>query len=215
MSKFLAPIHTWLFNKVLLLEEIEVKLISNYENSTKSNISIIVSENIKKYGNLLDKKPLDEVVDTTNIHGWLQNQITISESRQASIITALIKENNGSLHNSIIKAYTETAKKIAEELKDTIKNPTPSELHKILNNYILEGMPCDRVNTIVENDELNIIWETSSCLHKPYWDEASGDINNYYTLRSEFSNTLINELNNEFNYSFENQNIMIHKIYKK
>ena len=215
MSKFLAPIHTWLFNKVLLLEEIEVKLISNYKNSTNSDISTIVSENIKKYGNLLNKEPLDKVVDTNNIHGWLQNQIKISETRQGSIITELIKDNNGILHNSIIEAYTETAKKIAKELKDTIKEASPSELHKILNNYILEGMPCDRVNTVIEDNELNIIWETSTCLHKPYWDDASGDINNYYTLRSAFSDSLIYELNNDFNYSFENKNKMIHKIYKK
>lgn len=51
---------------------------------------------------------------------------------------------------------------------------------------MLEGMPCDRVNEIVEDTEDGIVWKTTRCLHKDHWDEVGGDIGNFYYYRDSW-----------------------------
>jgi len=214
MSRFLAPIHTWLFNKIRVFESIEVEVIVRYKLATGKDISEIVSANRAKFGDLLPELPLEEMIDQGNIHGWLQEKINVVEARQAGIITALVANEDGDLHDSIGEAYKSVALKAAAELAEQVKNPDASEIYNLLNNYVLEGMPCDRVNAMISQDADKVAWETTSCLHKKYWDAVDGDIENYYALRTIFSYTFAQGLNKNYRYKFENENKMLHEIYK-
>lgn len=209
MSKFLAPIHTWLFNKIVLFEEIELEVIRLYEAETGKDIGAIVNANRAKYGELLPNEPIETLIDQSNIHGWLQAQINVVETRQAGIITDLIAADGG-LNKSIAQAYENIAAKASVDLKGSAK--TAGELNRVLSNFVLEGMPCDRVNTVLSETDDDLIWETTSCIHEKYWEVVGGAVETYYTLRTAFSKKLVSEINPAFEYTFTTENGMKHSI---
>lgn len=43
---------------------------------------------------------------------------------------------------------------------------------------MLEDMPCDRVNEVIEDNESKIVWITTKDIHKDYWQKVSGYVNN-------------------------------------
>lgn len=220
MSKFLAPIHDWLFNKIKVFEEIELKLISDLKTEQNIDIQDIVLEKREKYGGLIPNEPLENLIDTNNIHGWLQEKINIIETRQSAIITESIEKYGEKALETIKKSYASIGEKYGKIAKETIKITDAPTMYKVLNNYILEGMPCDHVDSIVEEKEESIIWNTTTCLHKKYWDKVKGNVALYYDLREIFITNFVKNANPDFSYTFEilNENnsvIMKHKISKK
>ncbi|MHB8064307.1 MAG: hypothetical protein ACYDG2_17030, partial [Ruminiclostridium sp.] len=41
-------------------------------------------------------------------------------------------------------------------------------------------------NIVLEADEDRVVWKRNTCVHKSYWEEVGGDINNYYIFREAF-----------------------------
>lgn len=95
MSAFLGPIHTWLFRKIKFQDELTNTIleIEAQEELVKRIDKAYVS---------LEQGELADIVDSANIHGWLQERISIVENRLAFVVT------------------------------------------DILQNILLNGMPCDR-----------------------------------------------------------------------
>ncbi|RKD31930.1 hypothetical protein [Thermohalobacter berrensis] len=217
MSRFLAPIHFWLFNKIKLYEKLEYEIVENIEKELSANISDIVSDLRNKIGNPIEDKPLDELIDTNNIHGWLQNKINIAETRQAALITEIIKKFGDKGLNIVKESYKDQAIRCGKEASKELDVSTAPSLYKALNNYILDGMPCDNVNniTIEENDRLQ--WKVVNCLHKGYWEEVEGDINILYELREIWISNFIRNANPDFDYQFkidkiDDRKILVHEI---
>ena len=75
MSAFLGPIHHWLYHKVELQEELMADIQAL---ATKEGWAIPAVEGLNPSGVLL---PLESSIDLTNIHGWLQGQITAEARR--------------------------------------------------------------------------------------------------------------------------------------
>ncbi|ACQ52784.1 conserved hypothetical protein [Clostridium botulinum Ba4 str. 657] len=73
-------------------------------------------------------------------------------------------------------------------------------MYNALNDYILDGMPCDRINVILESNENEILWKASKCLHTPHWETVGGEVENFYSLREGWSSVFINSLNNKFHF---------------
>ena len=48
---------------------------------------------------------------------------------------------------------------------------------------LLNGMPCDRVNQVVEGDGERFVWRQTQDLHGHFWVEAGGKSQWYYQLR--------------------------------
>ncbi len=84
MSQFLAPIHTWLFDKILLMESIEKEIVNQYSDSKYQDAH---AKLVQKYGDFIPNQPLEQLIDQSNIHGWLQEGITVVENRLAFLIT--------------------------------------------------------------------------------------------------------------------------------
>lgn len=82
MSLFLGKIHFWLFNKVLWFEGLEDEIIklAQEEGLNVKKLSVEINN---KYGQKTENKNLEEIIDTSNIHGWLQNKIHSAEGRMA------------------------------------------------------------------------------------------------------------------------------------
>ena len=90
MSAFLGPIHYWLYNKIQLQEELIREIVSFGEKSSWKVFSDkkLAEETVNK-----ELRPLNELIDVMNIHGWLQERIQDAESRYALLVTNILKED--------------------------------------------------------------------------------------------------------------------------
>ena len=196
MSLFLGKIHFWLYNKILWAEKAEEEII---KWAKKQNLPVEnwVQQNIERYGAPLGNKPLEEVIDTSNIHGWLQERIEGAELRQAALVTAILEENQ-SFKEDLVDIFKRQGEAAAKEQRAI--PGLPEEIFNALFDFVLEGMPCDRVNEVVSSDENEFVWETTTCLHKPYWEQVKGDVRNFYALRDVWVSAFVNTLNPAFSY---------------
>ena len=62
---------------------------------------------------------------------------------------------------------------------------TPEEGYKLIEDNLLSGMPCDRVNVILEHDENHLKYQQSIEIHDKFLSQADADIKDYYLLRNK------------------------------
>ena len=198
MSLYLGKIHYWLFNKIMWFEDLTDILIRLAEDEN-ININEKISEINNLCGKKIPKKTLEELIDTSNIHGWLQGEIHSSERRLVSWIKVLLE--SGVSINKIEEVFKNQGIKAAKEVKET-KGILDSaqEIYSAINDYLLDGMPCDRVDTVIESSKDTVKWTKSICVHKPIWDEIGVDVNIFYNLRHIWTEAFVNEINNNFIY---------------
>ena len=84
------------------------------------------------------------------------------------------------------------------------------EAYKILNDTLLDGMPCDHVNEIIEQDDESVRWRRTTDIHKKYWEEAQGDVGIYYELRELYINGLLK--GTDLGYDRSEETYRIYKI---
>lgn len=198
MSAFLGPIHFWLYNKIKIQNDIVENILSLAENNNLNMRNYIY----KTFGNG-ELKPLDEVIDVNNIHGWLQEQVTKVENKLACTITEIYSEKP-ELNEEIKRIF----KKKGAEVTTLNENSTIGEIYKSLNDTLLDGMPCDRAYAVISQDENEVTWVRNVCVHEQFWNEAGGDIKNYYMLRDEFIDGLLQNAN----VKYEKTNDSTYKI---
>lgn len=209
MSKFLAPIHTWLFNKIVILERIEKELVNGLDSQ-----KLIDKHNdlLKTYGPYIPNQPLEDLIDQSNIHGWLQERITIAEKRQSAFVNGLMEISENAVE-AIMNVYRKVGETVALEQGLEINNPT--DMYNALNNVLLEGMPCDRVNVVLEQTENKTVWKTQNCVHKSNWEASGTDVSYYYKFRQAFTTGFVRGVNDSFDYNYTNENQQTHEIIKK
>ncbi|NFN88050.1 hypothetical protein FDF31_15605 [Clostridium sporogenes] len=196
MSLYLGKIHYWLYNKITWFEDLEKEII-NFAKSENLSAEQWNKEIILKYGAPTENKPLEEIIDTSNIHGWLQNKIHAAETRQAAWVTAILKENK-EYKKGLMDIFKKQGEKCALEYGEKNKPICAENMYNALNDYILEGMPCDRVNVILDSDENEITWKANKCLHNSHWEAVGGKVENFYDLREAWISAFVNSLNKEF-----------------
>ena len=93
MSAFLGPIHFWLYNKIGKQEEL-----------TKAIASMAAGNGwiSDRTAYIRDLPALEDVIDESNIHGWLQDQIHDAKTRYADLIqTAEMQGNRKEFERSL------------------------------------------------------------------------------------------------------------------
>ena len=199
MSLFLGKIHYWLFNKIQWFEILEEDIIEVakeegiYTDKIRDKIN-------KRYGEKLPNKPLQDMIDTGNIHGWLQSKINSAEGRMAAWISEIINNSEKGI-NKIERVYINQGIKAAMEVVAEGKSfEKAEELYNLMNDYILDGMPCDRVNEIIDSSEEMIKWTRRICVHKDIWNAENIDVKYFYDFRGLWIKAFISELNKDFEY---------------
>ena len=206
MSLYLGKIHYWLFNKIVWFEGLEEEIIDLAKNEGLDIESLSKDIN-NKYGAKLPKLPLEEMIDTSNIHGWLQEKIHSAEGRLATWTGKLLEKENSK--EKLEALYIRQGIKAAKEVKEEGKSlNTAVDIFNSVNDYILDGMPCDRVNEVISQDEEKVIWKRRICVHKDIWESANGDVNYFYDLRNLWIKSFVTEVNNEFKYTKDENNGM-------
>ncbi|MBU5336127.1 hypothetical protein [Intestinibacter bartlettii] len=196
MSLFLGKIHYWLFNKILWFENLEEEIINCAKNEGL-DISKVKAEIEAKYGAKLENKNLEEIIDTNNIHGWLQDRIHKAEGRMAAWTKFMIKNQK---MMELEKIYIDQAHEAANEVKAERTIETAKEIFDCMNDYILDGMPCDNVNQVIESDQNAIRWIRRVCVHRELWEEEGVNVSVFYTLRGLWIKEFVHDLNNNFEY---------------
>jgi len=179
MSAFLGPIHYWLYNKINIQKELVEDIIKLSQKFNTSEIEL-QKELDTRYG-VSETRPLEEVIDQGNIHGWLQACVSQVEYKLAFGVTKLLERNP-----ELIKEMELLFQSKGMEKALTENTTNVSKIYKAISDSLLDGMPCDNANRVLEDAEDKVIWKRNACVHKSYWDEVGGDINNYYILRESF-----------------------------
>lgn len=211
MSAFLGPIHYWLYNKIQLMESIEKGIIAKIDTDEAKALSVEAQDAVAAF---LPEAPLDQLIDTGNIHGWLQDKITKAETRQALFIKKLVEANGEAVYKAVDEVYASFGKISAKDAGIENSNDL-SDIFNKLNNYLLEGMPCDRVNQVVENDENTFAWLTAQCVHTGNWSAAEVPVERYYEFRASFIGGFVNGVNESLKYEYTNDGQQKHVISKE
>lgn len=199
MSLFLGKIHYWLFNKILWFEGLEKEIIS-LAGTLGLNVDEIQKEIDAKYEPMLPDKPLEELIDQGNIHGWLQNSINNAEGRMAAWTRAIIVDDVKNIAK-IQSIYINQGIKAANEVKEECGEVnTAQEVYAKINDYILDGMPCDRVDEVIESSDENVTWRKRICVHKQIWENEDINVEQFYNLRNLWIEAFVNKLNSKFQY---------------
>ncbi|WMI80559.1 hypothetical protein [Anaerotignum sp. MB30-C6] len=65
-------------------------MLSSVGSEEKRNV---LENNLTKEYGVVEHRPLEEVIDNGNIHGWLQSQIGIAEKRFACAVTEILHDD--------------------------------------------------------------------------------------------------------------------------
>lgn len=187
MSENLGPIHYMMYNKIKFQNGLCDKLLESFEN-------IDMTEFNEKIGNP-ESGELSEIIDHSNIHGWIQGNIDKVELKLAYIVNKL-QENEVS---------QECMEKVAFDYGKTahVEADTKEDAWNSLSTILINGMPCDRVLSFYI-DGGKFIVKVEKPIHDIYWDKIGVKKNIYNELRNsmiegafEGTKFSLNEINHE------------------
>ncbi|MFV0315218.1 MAG: hypothetical protein ACK5I7_08965 [Anaerotignum sp.] len=177
MSAFLGPIHYWLYRKIQLQEKLTDEMLASITSEAEIEE---LEDKLKASCEIVEKGDLEDVIDTGNIHGWLQNQIGIAEKRFAVAVTEILHKDPSKMELLKERAFQLGCNNLLANSDDA------KEIYQGLHDMLLEGMPCDHVNEVLEQDAQRVSWRQTVDLHLPFWNEIGGNIEQYYLLRNAF-----------------------------
>ena len=175
MSAILGPIHHWLFRKIKIQNDLTNAII-DVAKDKELNVAPLADID-EKFGSL-PEGDLGNIIDPTNIHGWLQDKIAIVERRLA-YVTKTLTDNNPDAIGVICECARVCGVENAVE-----PNATPADGFEYYENTFVSGMPCDGVNMVVNEDSDEITWQETVDIHKQYWDEVGVDVALFYEIRN-------------------------------
>lgn len=221
MSAFLGHIHYWLYHKISRVVEREQLLYQKAEEMCGATAEELQTQVWQIYGAPVEDKKLEDLIDHNNIHGWLQRQITIAETRESAFIKELADTCGETAHSLAQSAFAEHGKSCGEHAKAQGKYETQvaSGIYQALNDYILNGMPCDQGDTITVNQADQIVWEGKDCLQEKNWAKAGVDKNLMKELYQKWTLGFVTALNPAFSYkqtadTLKNDNVNRYEIVK-
>lgn len=182
MSAFLGPIHGWLFNKIKFQKQL-IDVIIQLAKSKEWSFDL--EERVNRRYEMLEDDSLENIVDTNNIHGWLQDRVSLVENKLAFVVTSLLEEDKDRLQS--IKDEMESLGRENHFNQDI----TPGQAYKALDDLFLNGMPCDRVNEVIRESETEIVWKQITDIHENYWNSIEGRVEDFNELRSSIIKGLL------------------------
>ncbi len=202
MSAFLGPIHHWLYGKIKLQQQLVEEIISLAQAKGLTNLEGSLNSN---YGEF-DSRPLEEIIDENNIHGWLQDKVSRIEYKLAEGVTQLLAQDKidmKDIENIFYKSGRAVGEKLARE-----EDLTLPQVFKVISDSLLDGMPCDHALELVKQEADEVIWKRVICVHERYWKEVGGDIKNYYVLRNAWLKGLVAAIGLGFEQADENTYVL-------
>lgn len=177
MIEKLAPIHFVQHRRIRIQEQLESFLAKKFAAEP------LLASLIQKYGAPSSDVNLAEQIDHSNIHGWLESHLISNEKRMADLLSGILGTY------SIVElqlAYKAYGHEIGASLSKETSVSTSQELYQLLQTVLLDGMPCDKVNRLVESSDHHLVFSSTKDMHAPYYSEAGLGITLYHELREYF-----------------------------
>lgn len=187
MSAFLAPIHFWMYDKILIAQELTFKLEEKFLNKEER-------EEVESLFPGLYSKDLEEVIDQSNIHGWLHIAVSNVEIRFAYIVKTLL--DKGISLEEIKKVAFEYGKSFPEQEVSSLK-----DAYELLMDILLDGLPCDVSISVTREEENELEFVLYNDIHKQYFNEFNLEVSLYHEIREAFVNGIFER------YSLKYKNI--------
>ncbi len=179
MSLVLAPIHYMMQDKV---KEVETLTEQVCELLKAQGICEDLENDLNaKYGEIA-RGELKEIIDQTNIHGWLQEQVDIAETRLAQAVSFGIKENPNFKKDILNLSYNVGEEKGKEFVEEKSQMNCLS-IYNAASSYLLDGMPCDGGVRVINQEENQVEWQISPMVHASYWQDAKVGLDMFYQIR--------------------------------
>lgn len=172
MSKSLGPIHYNLYNKIKKQLELNLKIYDEFKQMISND----------SYINSLG--PIEEEIDLNNIHYSLNELINKVECSYARLINDILTININ---------YLNKLKKIAFNFGKLYKfnsDISLEEVFKKIESFFLNGMPCDKVVSIIEINSREIVYRLDKDVHIMF-NNLKYDSKYYYLLKDEIINGLL------------------------
>ncbi len=190
MSAFIGPIHYWLYGKIQLVEQRQAFLQEKVAEMCGSTADELIEQVAQTYGAPLPDKDLSELIQHDNIHGWLQRQINLAESREAYFIKLLLETCGGAADDLIKRTYEEHGQNVGEAARKAERYSLASAegILQALNDHYLNGMPCDAGDCVM-------------AIHRTNWQRTGVDetvMSKYY---EQWLNGFVIGCNPQFEYA--------------
>lgn len=170
MSLFLGRIHYIMYDKILFQEEILDNLLNFLEEEKRNELKKEIDKEFP-----LERGNLEDIIEESNIHGWLNERVVRSENRLAKAVSILLRDFD----------LEKLKNKFFEIGKNYKAGEAPMEVFSFITSKFLDGMPCDHALAILKNDEDEFVFTVLSDVHKNIWkDYVSPEI--YWLLRDSF-----------------------------
>lgn len=185
MKEKLAPIHFVQHNRIRIQENLEAFLIDMFglENLDAQSVDI--------HGPRTSEEALETQIDHDHIHGWLESHLVANEKRLSRLAKEIIDSHD---ENALLLAHAEYGKRLAESLREKIQFSNGEQLYGYLNAVMLDGMPCDKINEMVESGDRHLVWKSRKDLHSRYYAEQNLPESLYPRLRRSFLESFLSTL---------------------
>ena len=196
MSLFLGPIHHIMHNKIMFQEGLVDYILISAKEKTGNNV---LGENLDAKIGGVPKGNLEDIVDTSNIHGSLQSLVVVVEKRLALVVDEVLKNGIFTMDDiSLLANKYGQDNKLASGLG-------MEEIYPAISGKILNGMPCDRVEEILESTEDLFRWRDRLDIHAVYWEPYGRSSKNFYQIRTSVIEGLLSEVAVSYTWNGENE----------
>ncbi len=203
MSESLGFIHHWLYKKIRLLLDREIMLVRAI-NQEFDGLGDELHEILDSlYGAPLPSNhPLESLIDLNNIHGWLQKEVTTVEAREASLIKDCLDCCGDNAPTIVLDVFRNHGFQCGlhaqhlevKELQSNGELITAPVIYNIMQNYYLNGMPCDGGDDVLKDKPSEYIWMDTHTQQRLVWARLNVNStfmsNAYAVWIEEFINAL-------------------------
>ncbi|WP_110953901.1 hypothetical protein [Anaerosinus massiliensis] len=215
MSEALAQIHHWLFKKIKIVASRENLLFRNFSQAEDTVESVREMAN-QSIGNVAFDQALEDMIDHQNIHQWLQRQINLVETREAYIIKEFLAQMGDGARKIIEETFEKDGYSYGQEAVTFSKNvSTAPQLYQTVNDYYLNGMPCDVGDMMKEISPNHVVWENDCWPQEKNWQRAGGDQTFLENLYLIWLQAFIKGANSSYDLTFKKENQTNHFTLQK
>ena len=159
----------------------------------------VLGENLDAKIGGVPKGNLEDIVDTSNIHGSLQSLVVVVEKRLALVVDEVLKNGIFTMDDiSLLANKYGQDNKLASGLG-------MEEIYPAISGKILNGMPCDRVEEILESTEDLFRWRDRLDIHADYWEPYGRSSKDFYQIRTSVIEGLLSEVAVSYTWNGENE----------
>lgn len=198
MSAFLGPIHYWMYEKIKNVMLRRAAIFSAFYEKYGNEVESVCGKTRQEMETQDAETPLEQLIGDSPIHGWLSDKIREVEIGEAEMVKVLMnKYNDGNLLEDAF--YWHGRGKGIEARERYNPEDNIEDLYDTINNYLLDGMPCDNVvETALNNGSL--VKRHIDCLHLNYWNNAGVSPELMCSLNRKWIDGFCESLNSAFRH---------------